>query len=118
MEERMIKTHLIITDIHEEYHMNWCGKIAETQPAINEDGLPTFIIIGSQSRLEINTISMKRLEECAKKLTHPKGRSAVSVDSSHIYILEKNGNQKLIGVLTHRRIKSFAPMYDKIGYKS
>ena len=117
MQETLVKTHLIIKDIHNEYHMNWCGKIAETQPVINEDGLPTFIIIGSQSRLEINTISMKRLEECAKKLTHPKGRSAVSVDSAYIYILEKNGNEKLLGVLTHKRIKTFAPMYDKVGVK-
>ena len=34
MEEVAVKTHLIITDIHEEYHMNWCGKIFDTNPKL------------------------------------------------------------------------------------
>ena len=32
MEEVMLKTHLIITDIHNEYHIKWCGKIKDTKP--------------------------------------------------------------------------------------
>ena len=47
MEEILLKTHLIITDIHDEYHMNWCGKIAEAKPLL-KDGLPVFVIIGSR----------------------------------------------------------------------
>ena len=29
MEEVLIKTHLIITDTHNEFHIDWCGKIIE-----------------------------------------------------------------------------------------
>ena len=115
MEEILLKTHLIITDIHDEYHMNWCGKIAEAKPLL-KDGLPVFVIIGSRSRLELNTIDMKRLENSAKLLTHPKGRSAVSVDTSRIYIKETDGNDFLLGVMTHKNIKTFAPMHDKVGF--
>lgn len=115
MEEILVKTHLIITDIHEEYCMNWCGKIAEAQPLLN-NGLPIFIIIGSKGRIELNTIDMKRIENCAKLLTNPKGRSAVSVDTARIYIKEIDGNEMLLGIMTHKNIKTFAPMYDKIGF--
>ena len=91
MEEISIKTHLIITDIHDEYHMNWCGKIAEAKPLL-KNGLPLFIIIGT------------------------KGRSAVSIDTSRIYIKEVDGNDFLLGVMTHKNIKTFAPMHDKVGF--
>lgn len=115
MQEILVKSHLIITDIHNEYHMNWCGKIAEAKPLL-QNGSPIFVIIGSKGRMELNAIDMKRLEECAKLLTHPKGRSAVSTDTSRIYIKEENGNEMLLGVMTHKNIKTFAPMYDKVGY--
>ena len=115
MEEILLKTHLIITDIHDEYHMNWCGKIAESQPLL-KDGLPLFIIIGTRGRIELSTLDMKRLERCAKSLTYPKGRSAVTVDTSRIYIKEVNGNDFLLGVMTHKNIKTFAPMHDKVGF--
>ncbi len=115
MEELMIKTHLIITDIHDEYHMNWCGKIVEAKPLLKY-GLPVFVIIGSQGRLEINSIDMKYIEHCAKLMTRPKGRSAVSIDTSRIYIKEIDGNEMLLGVMTHKNIKTFAPMHDKVGF--
>ena len=116
MHEVKVKTHLIVTDTHNEYHMNWCGKIFDTKPLLNESGLPTFIIIGTEGRVEVSTVDMKYLEDCAKRLTRPSGRSAISEDSSRIYIKEAGGSQKLIGVLFHKRIKTFAPMYDKVGY--
>lgn len=116
MVETAIKTHLIITDIHEEYHTNWCGKLLDTKPVI-KNGEPVFVIIGSNSRIEVSTIDIQYLEKCAKTLTRPKGRSAISADTARIYIKEIDGNEKLIGVFTHRRIKRFAPMYDKVGYK-
>ena len=116
MEEISIKTHLIITDIHDEYHMNWCGRIADANPLL-KNGLPVFAVIGSRGRVELNTIDMNQLERTAKSLTHPKGRSAISADTSHIYIKEVNGNEMLLGVLTHKNIKTFSPMYDKVGYK-
>lgn len=115
MEEISLKTHLIITDIHDEYHMNWCGKIADAKPLL-KDGLPLFVIIGAKGRVELNTIDMQRLERTAKLLTHPKGRSAVSVDTSRIYIKETDGNDFLLGVMTHKNIKTFAPMHDKVGF--
>ena len=117
MQEIMVKTHLIIKDIQNEYHMNWCGKLFDAKPALNENGMPTFIIISSRSRVELNTIDINYLERCAKKLTSPKGRGAVSTDKAYIYIKEIGGNEKLLGILTHKRVKTFAPMYDKVGYK-
>ena len=98
MEEISVKTHLIITDIHDEYHMNWCGKIANAKPYL-KNGLPLFIIIGTGGRLELNTIDMKHLEKSAKLLTRP-----------------KDGNDLLLGVMTHKNVKTFAPMHDKIGF--
>ena len=83
MEEIAIKTHLIITDIHDEYHMNWCGKIAESKP-LQKDGLPIFVIIGTKGRLELKTIDMQHLERSAKLLTRPKGRSAITTDTARI----------------------------------
>jgi hypothetical protein len=115
MEEISVKTHLIITDIHDEYHMNWCGKIANAKPYL-KNGLPLFIIIGTGGRLELNTIDMKHLEKSAKLLTRPKGRSAVNKDTARIYIREADGNDLLLGVLTHKNVKTFAPMHDKIGF--
>lgn len=117
MQEIKLKTHLIITDIHDEYHMNWCGKLLDAQPVFNEQGKPKFIIISSEKRIELNTIDMIYLEDCAKKSTSPKGKTAITKDVARIYLKEINGNELLIGVLTHRRIKTFAPMYDSIGYK-
>jgi hypothetical protein len=114
MEEVMVKTHLIITDIHDEYHMNWCGKIVEAKPLL-KNGLPLFIIIGTKGRLELNTIDMKHLERSAKLLTRPKGRSAITTDTARIYIKEIGGNEMLMGVLTHKNVKTFAPMFDKVG---
>lgn len=116
MEEVAIKTHLIITDIHEEYDVKWCGKIIDTQP-IFENGKPVFILISSTSRLELNTIDMKYIEECAKRITNPRGRSAVTTDKTYIYIKEITGENTCIGVVTHNHVKSYAPMYDKVGYR-
>ena len=115
MEEISVKTHLIITDIHNEYHMNWCGKIANAKPYL-KNGLPLFIIIGTGGRLELNTIDMKHLEKSAKLLTRPKGRSAVNKDTAIIYIREVDGKDLLLGVLTHNNVNTFAPMHEKIGF--
>ena len=117
MAEVKLKTHLIITDIRDEYHINWCGKIADVQPAFTKNGLLKFVVIGSNKRVELDTLNMIELEQCAKGATNPKGRSAITNDTSRIYILDKDGKEHLIGVVSHNRIKSFAPMYDKIGYR-
>ena len=115
MEEILVKTHLIITDIHDEYEMNWCGKIADVKPLI-ENNLPVFVIVSSRARVEMNTLDIKLLEKTAKRLTNPKGRSAVNTDTSRIYIKDINSNEILMGYLIHKNIKTFSPMYDKVGY--
>ena len=44
MEEILIKSHLIITDIHDEYEMNWCGKIVDAKPKL-ENGMPILLVL-------------------------------------------------------------------------
>lgn len=118
MEEVRIKTHLIITDIHNEYHIDWCGKIANTNPKF-KNGKPVFIIVGSKGngRMEVNTTSMKEVEKCAKLMTNPRGRGSVTTDICRIFIKEENGKETLMGILTQNNIKSYAPMYDKVGFE-
>ena len=113
MNEVMIKTHLIIKDIHEEYIMRWCGSIVGTNPQM-KDGKPVFVIRSKMGHLEMNTTDVKHLERVAKKMTSPRGRSALTSDSADIYIKEVDGTEKILGVLTHNRIKKFAPMYDSV----
>ena len=88
MAEVLVKTHLIVTDVHEEYNINWCGKIINTKPKI-KNGKPIFAVIGSRGRIELNTTDMQRVEKCAKLLTAPKGRQAITSDTAHIYIIEE-----------------------------
>jgi len=116
MNEILVKTHLIITDIHEEYHIRWCGSIMDTKPKI-ENGKPIFIIRSKIGFVEINTTNMKELEETAKYMTSPKGRSALTTDIANIYIKQIDGTEKILGILTHNHIKQFAPMYDAVYYK-
>ena len=115
MQEVSVKTHLIITDIHDEYEMNWCGKIIGANPLL-KDGLPVFAVIGSKGRTELNTIDMNRIERAAKSLTRASGKSSVSIDTARVYLKEVDGTETLMGVLTHKNIKTFAPMFDKVGY--
>ena len=112
MQEVKIKTHLIVTDVHEEYFINWCGKIIDTKPML-KNGMPIFIIIGDGRRAEINTTNIKRVEECAKNMTHPRGRQARTTDTSYIYLKEIDGNEVLMGRVTHDHVKQFQQMYDR-----
>lgn len=115
MSEVLLKTHLIITAVHEEYSIKWIGKILDTKPKI-KNGRPIFVIIGGGGRLEMNTANMKEIERCAKLITRPKGRSAVTTDMAKIFIVEEDGNEKLLGVVRHDHIKNYAPMFDKFEY--
>ena len=116
MIEVRVKTHLITTDVHEEYFMDWCGSIADAKPVFKNDK-PIFIIIGSKGRMELNTVDMKEIERCAKLMTNPHGRSAITTDVSRIYIKEESGKQKLLGKMTHNHVRSYAPMYDYVGWR-
>ena len=116
MEEVLIKSHLIVKDVHEEYSIHWIGKILDCKPKF-KNGKPLFAIVGGKGRMELATTNMPALEKCAKNLTYPRGRSAVTTDMSRIYIIEENGNEKLVGIVTHNHVKTFAPMYDKVGWR-
>lgn len=117
MNEVMVKTHLIITDIHEEYHINWCGSIIDTKPKM-EHGKPVFVIRNrTMGAVEVITTDMKYLEEVAKRMTSPRGREAITTDVSNIYIKQIDETEVLLGTLVHDRVKQFAPMYDKVYYR-
>lgn len=111
--EVLMKTHLIVTDIQNDYHIKWVGKIIDSKPLFKNDKF-IFVIVGGNGRTEINTNDMSRVEKCAKKMTLPKGRTAFTSDTARIYIKEVNDNEKLLGILTHNKIKTFAPMFDKV----
>ena len=111
-----VKTHLIITDIHDEYDINWCGRLLDSNPVI-KDGKPIFIVVGDHHRTEFNTVDTRMLEKYGKMFAEVKGREAVTKGCSRIYIKEVDGNEKLACIVTHWRIKQFAPMYDEIPFR-
>ena len=112
----MIKSHLIITDIHSEYIIKWQGRIIDTNPIL-KNGMPIFIIVGSENRVELNSCDMKQIEEAAKSITRPKGRGAISTDTARIYIKEAGGAETDIGSVVHNRVKTYAPMFNPIRYR-
>lgn len=116
MEEKLVKTHLIVKDVHDEYDVKWIGKIIDTKPVL-KNGMPVFVLISSDSRVELNTIDLKQIEECGKRIAHPRGRKAVTTDKTRIYIKETTGEETCIGVITRNHVKTYAPMYDKFGYR-
>lgn len=116
MQEELIKTHLIITDVHEEYNIKWHGKIANVSPLLINNK-PVFVLISSTTRLELNTIDIKYIEKCAKQITFPRGKSGTTTDKTRIYIKSSSGEEIYIGTVEHKHIKTYAPMYDKVGYK-
>lgn len=109
-----VKTHLIITDIHEEFNINWCGRLMDSNPLLQK-GLPIFVVVGGAGRIELNTIDMKEIEYWGKRMTDPRGRESFTTDKSYIYIKEKDKNEKLVCVITHNHIKQYAPMFDEVG---
>ena len=113
MEEKLVKTHLIVTNIENNYSIKWVKTIKETRPVFKNNKL-VFIIVGGNGRMEVNTNDMTRVEKCAKMMSYPKGRTAVTSDFVRISIKQEDESEVLIGILTHTRVKTFAPMFDKI----
>ena len=109
-----VKTHLIIKEHWNEYEVKWVGRLIDSKPLLNENGLPTFSVVSSNGRIELTTFDMKHLVEIAKRNTYPKGRAAETIDKSYIYIKEEKGKEKLLGIITHRHIRKYAPMYDEV----
>ena len=116
MNEMMVKTHLIITDTHEEYYVKWCGNIGDSKPKL-KDNKPIFVIASKIGKVELNTVDTKFLEKIAKRMTVPKGKSGVTTDVARIYIKQIDNSEKLVGIVIHDHIKQFAPMYDRVYYK-
>ncbi len=116
MQEVAVKTHLIVSEVRDEYNIKWCGEIAKANPFL-QNGLPVFVLIGSDGRSELNTIDMKMIEGTAKCMTHPRGKGAISVDTVNIYIKEADGNEMPLGSITHRRVKKYQQMFDKVGFR-
>lgn len=111
-----VNTHPIVSEIHEEYHINWCGKIMNTHPKL-KNGEPIFFVRGSKGCIELNTTDMEYIERTAKKLTYPRGRAAITTDQAYIYIVEENNKKTLLGIVTHNHIKKYNQMYDAFEYK-
>jgi hypothetical protein len=109
-EKNLEKPHFIVKDVQNEFHTNWCGKLIDAKPVFKNDK-PIFVIIGSQYRLELNTMDLKYIEKVAKRMTCPKGRQAVVTDSARIYVKEETGHEKLLGVVSHTRTKTFMPFF-------
>lgn len=116
IDDVMIKSHLIITSVQEQYEIKWCGKLKDTNPLLVNDK-PVFVVIGGDRRVELNTLNMKQIEECGKRLTTPKGRAAITTDKSFIYIKEIDGKETCIGVVIHHHVKKYAPMFDAVGWE-
>lgn len=105
------KTKFILLKTENNFYTKWCGRMIDSNPIIQNNKF-IFVVISSDTRLEINTNDINYVEKIAKKMTKPKGRQAVASDSVRIYIKEKFDNEKLLGILFHNRIKVFAPVYD------
>ena len=114
--EVMLKTHLIVTDTHEEYSVKWFGKLKDVNPELH-NGLPTFVIVTSLGRTEINTIDLMEIERVSKKMTRPRGKQSLTTDTARIYIREVDGTEKPIGAVVHDHVKTYAQMYDRVGIK-
>lgn len=111
-----LKTHLVVREVHEEYHINWSGKIIDTHPKLR-DGKPIFFIRGGKGCIELNTIDMNYIEQSAKNLTYPRGRASITTDKAYIYIIEEDSKKTLLGTVTHSHIKEYNQMYDKFECK-
>ena len=115
MPEVKLKTHLIVTDVHEEYIIKWDKKIATIKPFLKND-LPVFILVGSNGRMELNTIDMALIERNAKNLSHPRGKESITSDCVSIYVLDEEENEKLVGRVLHNHVKQYQQMYDRFEY--
>jgi 2-C-methyl-D-erythritol 4-phosphate cytidylyltransferase len=113
MEEKLVKTHLIVIDIKNDYSIKWVKAIKETRPMF-ENGRLVFIVVGGKGRMEVNTNDMTRVEKSARAMSYPKGRAVVTSDVVRILLKQEDESEVLMGLLTHNRVKTFAPMFDKI----
>lgn len=110
-----INTHPIVVGAHEEYHIEWHGKIIDTHPKMMNN-LPIFRIRSHEGMVELNTIDMKVIEHTAQKMTNPCGAGKIVTDRSYIYIVEEDGKEALLGIVTHSHIREYRRMFDDFEY--
>ena len=106
-----INTHPIVREVHEEYHIDWCGRIIDTKPKIR-NSKPVFFIRGGKGCMELNTADIEDVERTAKVLTYPHGRASITTDKAYIYIVEQDNKKTLLGTVTHNHIKEYQRMFD------
>lgn len=109
----LVKTHLIVKDQYEDYETKWCGRLLDADPEF-KNGMPVFVIICNSGRMELNTLDLSEVERQAKRFTFPRGRGALTADKGFIYVKEKGHKEKLLGVVVHKHIRKYAPMYDEL----
>lgn len=109
----MMKTHLIVTEQSDEYDIKTHKRIIDTCPKFYNDKF-LFIIITGEKRLEIKSLNINDAINLAKKVTMPRGRTAVTTDKARIYIDCADGGEVLLTTVTHNHIKKFAPMFDPV----
>jgi hypothetical protein len=69
--EEVTNARLICIGCDDHFQMKWIRKIIDTNPSFDGDKL-SFVIIGSNSRIEISTMDFNRLENVAKRITAQK----------------------------------------------
>lgn len=110
-----INTHPIVVGSHEEYHIEWRGKIIDTKPKL-ENGLPVFRVRSHEGMIELNTIDMKEIERTARHMTNPCGTGKIVTDRAYIYIIEEDDRETLLGIVTHDHIREYRRMFDEFEY--
>ena len=116
MQEVKTKTHLIITDIHNEFHVKWTGRFMDLDPLFINNK-PIFVLVSSEKRVELNTFDLKCIERIAKTIGRPRGRQAITTDRVDIFVKQANGEEEKVGEVLCKKIKQYAPVFDIVGYK-
>lgn len=113
--EKLVKTHLIVTDQWDEYDVKWFKSLSQlnAEPVFTSDNKLKFVIITNANRFEINTMDFNFLIKQAKRLTFPRGRESQTQDRGRIYV-KTTGGEEMIAVVVHRHIKKYNQMWDRI----
>lgn len=112
-EKEELQTRWIVTDVEDSYSVKWIKTMKEIYPMFKNNKF-IFIVVGGNGRMEINTNDMTRVEKCAKMMSYPKGRAAVTSDTVRIFVRQQDESEVLMGFLKHERAKTFAPIIERI----
>lgn len=101
---------MYVKDTYDDFTVEWQGKLIDTNPILNDKGLPKFAIITSTKRIETYTADITYLEKLAKKLTAPTGNKSTTVDIARIYVVERD-KEVYLGKVVHCRNKEYGFSY-------